>query len=180
MDAWIQGSLWSNVDLYFNMNLLNMETLNVKFSLAPFKIIPLWASLYYTHPAAVYQGTVDEFAAAIDFGYELHTGETSVSYYLNSLVPKVSLLDVAISGSTTYLPATPGDATANAAGINGWDWNVDANNAWVAEPYFSFDLLQWLIDEGKVDLSQYNLSNYASFFDAPIKLFGDANIGAAQ
>ena len=36
------------------------------------------------------------------------------------------------------------------------------------------------IDEGKVDLSQYNLSNYASFFDAPIKLFGDANIGAAQ
>ncbi len=180
MDAWIQGSLWSNVDLYFNMNLLNMETLNVKFSLAPFKIIPLWASLYYTHPAAVYQGTVDEFAAAIDFGYELHTGETSVSYYLNSLVPKVSLLDVAISGSTTYLPGTPGDATANAGGINGWDWNVDANNAWVAEPYFSFDLLQWLIDEGKVDLSQYNLSNYASFFDAPIKLFGDANIGAAQ
>jgi hypothetical protein len=54
MDAWIQGSLWSNVDLFFNMNLLNMETLNVKFSLAPFKIIPLWASLYYTHPAAVY------------------------------------------------------------------------------------------------------------------------------
>jgi len=54
MDAWIQGSLWSNVDFYINMNLLNMETLNVKFSLAPFKIIPLWASLYYTHPAAVY------------------------------------------------------------------------------------------------------------------------------
>ena len=128
MDAWIQGSLWSNVDLYFNINLLNTEILNVKINTIPFHIIPLWCSLYYTHPAALFQGIVDEFAAAIDFGYELHTGKVGVQYYMNRLVPKVSLSDLALGASSVSYPAAQGTTFAsNANGVNGWDWNVDAN-----------------------------------------------------
>ncbi len=59
IDNWIEGSLWSNVDLYINVNVLNLQELYIKVSLLPFQIIPLWASLYYTHPGAVYQGVVD-------------------------------------------------------------------------------------------------------------------------
>ena len=172
MDAWVQGSLWSNVDLIFNFNILNTDILNVKINVTPFHLIPLWASFYYTHPAAVFQGIVDEFAAAVDFGYELHTGEVAVLYYMNSLMPKVSLADVALSGSKITYPAAPGSTFAsNALGVAGWDWNVDANNAWVEEPFLQFDLLDWLINEGKVEID-----NYASYLLIP--LVGE--IAAAQ
>jgi hypothetical protein len=169
MDAWVQAALFSNVDFYININILNTDILNIKINTAPFHIIPLWASFYYTHPAAVYQGIVDEFAAAFDFGYELHTGEVNVFYYQNSLMPKVSLSDLALGLNTVTNPAVPGTTFAsNAGGINGWDWNVDANNAWVAEPYLSFDLLDWLINEGKVEID-----NYASYLFIPLVNEGD-------
>ena len=136
MDAWIETSLWSNIDLVFNFNILNTQLLNVKFSVTPFHIIPLWASFYYTHPAAVYQGIVDDFAAAFDFGYLVDSGKVGVYYYMNSLVPKVSLADLALGTSTTVLPEALGTTFAsNAAGANGWDWNVDPNEAWVEEPF---------------------------------------------
>lgn len=173
MDAWVQGSLWSNADLILRVNLYNTQLFNLKLSIVPFHIIPMWASFYYTHPAAVYQGIVDEFAAALDFGYELHTGEAQVSYYTNSLVPKVSLADAVLSSSGIYYPEVPGSTFAsNANGVNGWDWNVDPNEAWVDEPYFAFDLLQWAIDEGKVEAD-----GYASYLFIP--LVGES-ISAAQ
>ena len=135
---------------------MNTELLNVKISLTPVKIIPVWASFYYTHPAAVFQGIVDEFAAAIDFGYELHSGEVGVVYFMNRLMPKVSLADLALGTSTTAIPEALGTTFAsNAAGANGWDWNVDNNGAWVEEPFLKFNLLEWLISEGKVDFVQY-------------------------
>ena len=174
MDAWIQGSLWSNVDLYINFNLLNTQEMQIKLNTIPFHIIPLWCSFYYTHPAAVFQGVVDEFAAAIDFGYELHTGEVAAQYYINSLVPKVSLSDVVLSGSTVYYPEAQGTTTtSNAAGVNGWDWNVERNNVLVEEPFLKFDLLDWLINEGKVEID-----NYASYLMVP--LIGNGDITAAQ
>jgi len=172
MDAWIQGSLWSNVDLIFNFNLLNTELLNVKISLTPVKIIPVWASFYYTHPAAVFQGIVDEFAAAIDFGYELHSGEVGVVYFMNRLMPKVSLADLALGTSTTAYPAVPGSTYAsNAGGVSGWDWNVDNNGAWVEEPFLTFNFLEWLNTEGMVEIE-----TYASYLLIP--LVGE--IAAAQ
>jgi hypothetical protein len=138
----------------------------------PFHLIPLWCSFYYTHPAAVFQGIVDAPAAALDFGYELHTGEIAVLYYLNSLVPKVSLLDLALGTKSYGLPAVPGTTTtANAAGVDGWDWNVDANEQLVEEPFLKFDLLQWLADEGKIEVDPY-----ASYLMIP--LVGE--IAAAQ
>ena len=171
MDAWVQASLWSNVDLVFNFNILNTQLLNVKINVTPFHIIPLWASFYYSHPAAVFQGLVDA-AAALDFGYEIHTGEVGVYYYMNSLVPKVSLSDLALGTSTTAIPDALGTTFAsNAAGANGWDWNVDANGAWVEEPFLNFNLLEWLISEEKVDFVQY-----ASYLMVP--LVGE--IAAAQ
>jgi hypothetical protein len=172
MDAWIQASLWSNVDLTLNFNILNTEIFNLKISGTPFKIIPVWASFYYTHPAAVFQGIVDEFAAAIDFGYELHTGEVAVNYFMNSLMPKVSLADLALGTSTVAYPGAPGSTYAsNAAGVDGWEWNVDNNGAWVEEPFLKFDLLEWLNTEGKVEID-----NYASYLLIP--LVGE--IAAAQ
>ena len=127
--------------------------------MTPFHLIPLWASFYYTHPAAVFQGIVDEFAAAIEFGAEAHTGEVVVLYYANSLIPKVSLSDLALGTSTVAVPAAPGSTYAsNANGVNGWDWNVDQNGAWVEEPYLKFDLLEWLFSEGKIEFD--NMASY--------------------
>lgn len=174
MDAWVQGSLWSNADLYINVNILNLEEFNVKINTIPFHIIPLWASFYYTHPAAVFQGIVDEFAAALDFGYELHTGEIAAQYYMNSLVPKVSLSDFALGASSVAFPEQPGTTFAsNANGVNGWDWNNDRTYAWVEEPFLEFDLLDYLITEGTVEID-----NYASYLMIP--LVGDGDITAAQ
>ena len=136
MDAWIQGSLNSNVDLYLNINFYETELLDIKLNIVPFHIIPLWCSFYYTHPAAVYKGIVDEFAAALDFGYEFHTGSVAVQYYSNSLMPKVSLLDLALGTSTVAYPGDPVDPfSANGAAFNGWDTNVDPNGQLVEEPF---------------------------------------------
>ena len=55
--------------------------------------------------------------------------------------------------------------------VKGGDWNVDANNAWVEEPFLNFNLLEWLISEEKVDFVQY-----ASYLMVP--LVGE--IAAAQ
>lgn len=155
MDAWVQASLWSGADLVFNFNILNTQLLNVKLSVTPIKIVPIWASFYYSHPAAVFQGLVDA-AAALDFGYDVTTGDIGVSYFMNSLVPKVSLADLALGTSTTAIPEALGTTFAsNAAGANGWDWNVDNNGAWVEEPFLKFNLLEWLISEGKVDFVPY-------------------------
>jgi len=163
MDAWVQASLWSGVDLVFSFNILNTQLLDVKFSLTPFKIVPIWASFYYSHPAAVYQGLVDA-AAAFDFGYEVSSGEIGVQYYMNSLVPKVSLADLALGTSTTAFPEALGNTFAsNAAGANGWDWNVEPNGAFVEEPFLKFNLLEWLISEGRVDFVQY-----ASYLMVPL------------
>ena len=134
---------------------MNTQLLNVKLSVTPIKIVPIWASLYYSHPAAVFQGLVDA-AAALDFGYEVTTGDVGVSYFMNSLVPKVSLADLALGTSTTAIPEALGTTFAsNAAGAKGWDWNVDNNGAWVEEPFLKFNLLEWLISEGKVDFVPY-------------------------
>jgi hypothetical protein len=173
MDAWVQGSLWSNVDLVLNVNLLDLEELSVKISFVPFHLIPMWSSLYYTHPAAVYQGIVDEFAAALDFGYEVHAGALSVGYYHNSLVPKVSLSDYALGTSTVLYPEATGSTFAsNVNGVKGWDWNTPRTTVYTDEPYFNFDLLEYLNSEGKIEFE-----SYASYLMIP--LIGES-IGAAQ
>ena len=87
-------------------------------------------------------------------------------------MPKVSLSDLALGTSTVAVPAAPGSTYAsNANGVNGWDWNVDQNGAWVEEPYLKFDLLEWLNSEGKIEFV-----NYASYLMIP--LVGE--IAAAQ
>lgn len=135
---------------------MNTDVLNIKVSTKPFHIIPLWLSFYFTHPGAVYNGLVD-FAAAIDSGYELHTGEIQVSYYINSLVPKVSLSDYESGTLEIPLPWAPGTTFAsNAGGVNGRDWNVDPNGQRFPDPFLSFDLLDWLIKEYKVRVINYN------------------------
>lgn len=152
---------------------MNLEELSVKISLEPFHIIPLWSSLYYTHPAAVYQGIVDEFAAALDFGYEVHLGALSVGYYHNSLVPKVSLSDYALGTSNVLYPEATGTTFAsNANGLNGWDWNIVRQTVYTDEPFLNFDLLEYLISEDKIEFD-----SYASYLMIP--LIGES-LGAAQ
>jgi hypothetical protein len=164
MDAWVQASLWSNVDLVFNFNFWNTELLDIKLSITPFHLIPVWASFYYTHPAAVFQGIVDEFAAALDFGYEVNAGDVAVLYYTNSLMPKVSLADLALGTSTVAYPAVPGTTFAsNAAGVDGWDWNVEKNGVFVEEPYLKFNFLEHFINE-----HNFEFDNYASYLIIPL------------
>jgi hypothetical protein len=79
-------------------------------------------------------------SANIDLGYSLTLFDISTYYYLNTLLPKVSILDIFTSGSKVYYPTLPSDYTANAAGVSGWDWNIDKNGAWSSDPYFKFNL----------------------------------------
>ena len=158
MDAWIQASTWAYADFYVSINLLNLYILNLKFDLFPLHIVPLWASFYYTHPSAVMNGIIDEFGVALDFGYEINLGEFHLFYYFNELVPKVSLSDLVLAGSTSAsYPSLPAaNYNTNIAGVSGWDWNIPntpQQNAFFEEPFFAFNLLDYLNDEGTIDLA---------------------------
>ncbi len=94
---------------------------------------------------------------------------------MNSLVPKVSISDVALGTSNVLYPEAPGTTFAsNANGLWGWDWNVNRNYVYTDEPILKFNLLEWLISEGKIEFD-----NYASYLMIP--LIGDEGyIGSAQ
>ena len=77
IDNWIQAELWSDANVGFTLNLFgySISTVNVEFT--PIQIIPLWLSLYHSHP---YRVLVKGEAPIVNFeaGYELHFGEAQL------------------------------------------------------------------------------------------------------
>jgi hypothetical protein len=49
VDNWIQFELWSEANIGFNLNLFGFHVCQVNVAIEPFKIVPLWFSLYNTH-----------------------------------------------------------------------------------------------------------------------------------
>lgn len=56
------------------------------------------------------------------------------------------MLDWILGTSTQYVPDLPASTvSANTVnGIGGWDWNTDNNGAWVADPFFKFNLGEYI------------------------------------
>ena len=115
---------------------------------------PISTSAQWTHPIALSQG--EEMTGVISAGYTFTIGDVQVYYYINNLTPKVSILDFITSTTNSLIPGNPLDATtlASSLGSNpfGWDWNVDNNGNWNADPYFNFNLGNWINENTDISL----------------------------
>jgi len=83
-------------------------------------------------------------SAVADLGYSLTLGDIQTYYFMNTQLPKVSILDIITSGSKVYFPSLPSTTANNKAGVSGWDWNIDNNGAWTTDPYFKFNLAEFI------------------------------------
>ena len=50
VDNFVQFVLWSEANIGFTLNLLGLHIADINVNIVPFKIIPLWFSIYHTHP----------------------------------------------------------------------------------------------------------------------------------
>ena len=53
MDMWTQLSIQSTFSLSLDVNILGLHECAININTTPFKFVPVWSSLYFTHPAAV-------------------------------------------------------------------------------------------------------------------------------
>ena len=150
MDMWSEVSLYSSGKLFFDVNILGLHELSVRINTTPFQFVPFWASLYYTHPAAVAQGVIDAYGAALEFGWEYTLGDVQVEYYMNDLVPSVSIMDY-ISGKSKYIvPDFPTiNAVTNNGGVNGWGDSASFFQ-YTADPVLSWSLFDQLNTDGSM------------------------------
>ncbi len=148
VDTWAQVGLYSSADCTLQVNLLNIQEFYIKIATVPLYVVPFWTSIYWTHPGALMSGDASELSLAVESGYELHGGEIGLNYYINSLYPKVSLLDLILQTSTTFYPDLSifTNTMAQNAGLSGWDWNIDRFYAWVEDPNAQFSLLDTLTE----------------------------------
>lgn len=146
------AGIYSQVDLEFLINLYGIFELNLKIATVPITFNPFSASAQWTHPLALAQG--QEMSGLINAGYDFNLGDIQFYYYVNHLFPKVSVIDY-ILGANSYI--IPGDITTatytgtqtaapNTVLPDGFDYNVDHNNAYIADPVLNFNLGKWLID----------------------------------
>jgi hypothetical protein len=56
VDNWVQFELWSDANIGFTLNLLGLHIADINVNIVPFKIIPLWFSIYNTHPYRLLNG----------------------------------------------------------------------------------------------------------------------------
>jgi hypothetical protein len=161
MDMWTQASLYSSGKLFLDVNILGLHELSVRINTTPFQFVPLWASVYYTHPAAVSKGIIDAYGAAIEFGWEYVLGNVQVEYYMNDLVPSVSIMDY-ISGTTDFIvPDFPTiNAVTNNGGVTGWGDSA-SQFQYTADPVLSWSLFDQLNTDG-------SMMNQGSFAFIPL------------
>lgn len=90
----------------------------------------------------------------INAGYEYTIGDVEVNYYINNLMPKISILDYLLGDTNSLIPGDLSQSTlANIdAGIYpfGYDWNTDY--PWVKDPYLKFNLGEWINQNTDLDL----------------------------
>ena len=144
VDNWVQFELWSDANIGFTLNLLGFHIADINVNIVPFKIIPLWFSIYNTHPYRVANG--DELNLFTQIGYELHAVEVQLQYVFSNFLPSVSLYDVHFNGDAV-LPVNP--LTETVTDINdrtdaGWHY-TSAKEDFKDDPYFKFNALEYIL-----------------------------------
>lgn len=144
IDNWIQLELWSDANIGVTLNLLGLQIIQVNLNVEPFHIVPVWWSIYNTHPMRLLNG--DPMNLFTQMGYELSLGSVQLQYAPSTILPDVSLLDF-ILGNGPIIPSNvfnyPTDI--NARDDAGWDYSQDIGDL-KDDPYLYFDLLEWLLD----------------------------------
>lgn len=165
------AGLYSQADLVFVSNFQGLFEFNVKIATVPVAFNPVSTSASWTHPIAVSQG--EEMTGVISAGYSFTLGDVQVYYYINNLLPKVSILDYLLGDTSSLVPSDVTTATtANSLlGNNpaGYDWAADHTLAWTADPYLNFNLGDWINENTDVSLTT------AGDYIEPIDLFAEYN-----
>ena len=161
IDMWSQLSLQSSASLTLDVNILGLHECSIKINTTPFQFVPFWASLYFTHPAAVSKGVIAEHGAALEFGWEYAIGNVGVEYYMSDLVPKVSILDY-LTDKTDYIAPDfiKFNADENNAGIQGWS-ETNAESIYSEDPFLKWSLFDHLNQDG-------SMTNYGSYAFIPL------------
>ena len=145
VDNWVQFELWSDANIGFTLNLLGLHIADINVNIVPFKIIPLWFSIYNTHPYRVANSA--DLNLFTEIGYELHALEVQLQYVFSNFLPSVSLYDVLFDGAAP-LPVNP--LTETVTDINdrtdaGWHY-TSAKEDFKDDPYFKFNALEYILE----------------------------------
>ena len=143
-DNWIQFELWSEANFNVSLNLLGLHICEFNLAIEPFKIVPLWFSIYNTHPVRVLNA--DPLNLFTQIGYELALGNVQFQYNPRTILPQISILDF-ILGEGDLIPSNvfnyPIDI--NDRSDKGWEYNSDQGSL-KDDPYLKFDFLAWLLE----------------------------------
>jgi len=144
IDNWIQFELWSEANFGFTLNLFGIHLCQVNIAMEPFHIVPLWFSIYHTHPVRAINGA--PLNLFTEMGYELSFGDIQFQYAPSTLLPQVSILDF-ILGNGDLLPSNIFQAVAdiNARTDAGWEYMSDIGDL-KDDPYLNFNLLDFILD----------------------------------
>jgi hypothetical protein len=96
------AGLYSNMDLVAYLNLYGLFDLFVKVATVPISVTPISTSFQWTHPLALSQG--EEMTGVINAGYEYTIGDVQVYYYINNLMPRISILDYLLGDTNSLIP----------------------------------------------------------------------------
>jgi hypothetical protein len=83
---------------------MGLHICDVNVNIMPLDIIPLWFSIYNTHPYRVLNG--DELNIFTQMGYGLRAGEVQLQYVFSNFLPSVSLSDFLFDGASA-VPVNP-------------------------------------------------------------------------
>ena len=166
IDNWIQFELWSDANIGFTLNLLGLHICQVNLNIEPFHIVPLWFSIYNTHPVRVLNA--DPLNLFTEMGYSLAVGNVQLQYAPSTILPDVSILDFILGNG----PIVPTNVFNIPTDINdrtdaGWDYSSDIGDL-KDDPYLYFDFLDWLLE-----FIQSPIGADGSYFT--IDIFGDHN-----
>jgi hypothetical protein len=147
VDNWVQFELWSDANIGFTLNLLGLHIADINVNIVPFKIIPLWFSIYNTHPYRVANDADLNLNLFTEIGYELHALEIQLQYVFSNFLPSVSLYDV-IFNNGAVLPVNP--LTETVTDINdrtdaGWHY-TSGKEDFKDDPYFKFNALEFILE----------------------------------
>ncbi len=153
-DNWIQAELWSKAYVGFTLNVLGYSIANINIKFVPFHIVPLWLSLYHTHP---YRFLVDGEDPVVTFqaGYELLIGKIQLQYAMSNLLPHVSLYD-ALFNDGDFIPAKPtlNVADGTLSTYENWDYFTELDSL-KDDEYFYFHFLKWVLKESGSSFKPY-------------------------
>jgi hypothetical protein len=125
---------------------MGLHICDVNLNIVPLEIIPLWFSIYNTHPYRLLIG--EDLIISTEMGYGLRAGEAQLQYVFSNFLPSVSLSDFLFDGASA-VPVNPLTETItdiNARTDAGWDY-TSAKKDFKDDPYFHFNALEYILTE---------------------------------